>query len=143
MKKYRWFTTSVISSVLALMLTSLIWPLPASSSPWFRAFRQQLAASPCGDYEFNRTQERVYFKDKIEYIGTKPDGTLVLEYAQQAAYYYIDPNQTPRSVVWMLSRAQAALSQGTAVYTTASIADADNHVIHYLGARKDPKCIPE
>lgn len=137
MKNQRRLTKDILLTALALALTGLIGPLTASGAPQLN----RAALSACDDYELNQTQERVYFKDTIEYITPMADGTFVLEYTQQAAYYAIDPGQTPNAS-GLLSRAQSALTQATQVYTTASTSAADLHVIQYLSDKKDPNCIP-
>ena len=54
----------------------------------------------------------------------------------------LDPGQSPNADA-LLSKAQKAMRKGTSVYTTASTAAADLHVIRYLSDKKDPQCWPE
>lgn len=137
MKNQRRFNRGVASTTLVLGLSILIGPFTASSAPQF----QRVTPSACGDFELNQTQERVYFKDRVERITPMADGRYILQYLGKAAYYYVDPGQTPNAS-GLLARAQSALRQGTEVYTTASTSAADLHVIQYLSDKKDPHCIP-
>lgn len=132
------FIRLIITTAISLLSLGLLGALSASSAmPSLRP-----AQSACGDYELNRYQERVYFKDTVEGVTPMADGTFVLEYTQQAAYYSIDPGQSPHAD-GLVSRARRAMRKGTAVYTTASTAPSDLHVIQYLSDKKDPRCIPD
>ena len=129
---------SIVYASIILLTAGVLGPLNASSAtPWLRP-----VPGACGDYELNDYQQRVYFKDTVERVTPMADGTFALEYAQQAAYYSIDPGQSPNADE-LLSKAQKAMRKGTSVYTTASTAAADLHVIRYLSDKKDPKCWPE
>ena len=128
----------IITTTISLLAFGLLGTLSASSAmPGLSSIQ-----SACGDYELNRHHERVYFKDTVEGVTPMADGTFVLEYTQQAAYYSIDPGQSPYAD-GLVSRARRAMRKGTAVYTTASTAPSDLHVIHYLSDKKDPRCIPD
>ncbi|MAI27660.1 MAG: hypothetical protein CMN75_16675 [Spirochaeta sp.] len=128
----------IVYTSIILLTTGALGPLNASSAmPSLRP-----APDACGDYELNDYQQRVYFKDTVESVTPMVDGTFALEYTQQAAYYSIDPGQSPNADA-LLSKAQKAMRKGTSVYTTASTAAADLHVIRYLSDKKDPQCWPE
>lgn len=138
MKNQRHFKVSIVLAAVSLALTTLAGPAASSAGRRLQA----VPATGCGDFELNRYQERVYFKDTIEQITPMTDGTYVVQYAMKAAYYIIDPSRVPDSSQ-LLSYAQKALKRGKAIYTTASISSTDPHVIQYLADKQDPYCIPE